>query len=136
MAGMIPGLALMIIGIVIADSGRRSEQETGAMLALIGLLLIFIGYVVAYLYIIYLLGRDGASPPKRWLGIIVLDRQGRPLGFGKALAREIVKGLLGSATIILLLWPLWDEEKQALYDKLFDANVYEKSTTNTSLNLR
>ena len=135
-AGVIPGFVLIIVGVAIADSGRRSEQESGAMLALIGVLLMFVGYLAVFFYNIYLLGRDGASLPKRWVGIVVLDRQGRTIGFGKSFAREIVKGLLGYATVILLMWPLWDEEKQALYDKMFDANVYEKSPHVTSLNLR
>lgn len=136
-AGAIPGFVLIIIGASIADSAvRTSEQETGAMMALIGVLLMFVGYLGVFFYNLYLLGRDGASLPKRWVGIVVLSRQGHPIGFGKAFAREVVKALLGYATFILLLWPLWDNEKQALYDKLFDANVYETSTRITSLNLR
>ncbi|HJQ69424.1 MAG TPA: RDD family protein [Blastocatellia bacterium] len=133
LAGAIPGFVLLIIGIAIADSRRSSDQESGAVLAILGILVMIIGYVAILLYNIYLLGKEGASLPKRWLGIVVLDRQGRPIGFGKAFAREIVKGLLANATIILLMWPLWDQEKQAIYDKLFDANVYEKSPYSTSL---
>ena len=66
----------------------------------------------------------------------MLDRQGRPIGFGKALGREIVKNVLGNACIILLMWPLWDNEHQGLYDKMFDSNVYEYDSDITSLNLR
>ena len=132
-AGAIPGVVVLIIGIAIADSSRRSEQESGAVLALMGVLVMIVGYVAVFFYNVYLLGRDGASLPKRWLGIAVLDRQGRPIGFGKALGREFLKGLFANATIILLMWPLWDREKQALYDKLVDANVYEKPPYSTSL---
>jgi uncharacterized RDD family membrane protein YckC len=74
--------------------------------------------------------------PKKWCGIAVLDRQGRPLGFGKALARELIKSLLGNACVILLMWPLWDNEHQGLYDKMFDANVYEHDFNRSSFNLR
>lgn len=128
LAGGIPGFVLLMIGAGMADSGyARSQREMGSMLAILGVVLICIGYLGVLLYNFYLLGRDGATLPKKWCGIIVLDRQGRPLGFAKALARELVKNLLGNTCIILLMWPLWDNEHQGLYDKMFDANVYERN---------
>jgi uncharacterized RDD family membrane protein YckC len=84
-----------------------------------------IGVLAVWLYNIYLLGRDGASLGKRWMGVKVLDPSGQPLGFGKAFLRELVKYVVGNVCVILLLWPLWDNEKQGLYDKLFSTHVYE-----------
>ncbi len=137
MAGCIPGFVLLMIGVGIADSAySRSDREMGSLLAILGVILIIVGYLGMLLYNIYLLGRDGATLPKKWCGIAVLDRQGRPLGFAKALARELIKNVLGNACGLLLLWPLWDSEHQGLYDKMFDANVYEYDSNRASLNLR
>jgi uncharacterized RDD family membrane protein YckC len=55
----------------------------------------------------------------------VLDAQYQPLGFGKAFLREIVKQALGGFCFILLLWPLWDEQKQGLQDKMFGTHVFD-----------
>ena len=84
----------------------------------------FAGYFGVWLYNIYLLGRDGSTLGKRWMKIKVLDPQAQPLGFGKAFLRELVKLVLGNACFILLLWPLWDQEKQGLWDKVFSTHVY------------
>ena len=131
MVGALPGVALMIIagvlGAASTDSrGRVSDEAAGAFVGFIilGYILIFVGVFAVYLYNIYLLGRDGASLGKRFMKIKVLDPQGQPLGFGKAFLRELVKIVLGNACFILLLWPLWDQEKQGLWDKVFSTHVY------------
>lgn len=130
--GAVPGIILMIIGAGLAAStapsrGRMSDDAAAGMVGIILLayLVIFIGAVALWLYNCYLLGRDGATLGKRMMKIKVLDAQGQPLGFGKAFVRELVKAVLGNACFILLLWPLWDNEKQGLQDKLFGTHVYE-----------
>jgi uncharacterized RDD family membrane protein YckC len=135
--GMLPGWVVIIIvmvGAAAESSGRPGSQPSDAASAAIGLGvvagygLLLVGYLIVWLYNIYLLGRDGATLGKRWMKIKVLDPQGQPLGFGKAFLREIVKGIVGGIPCIgwvLLLWPLWDAEKQGLYDKLFSTHVYD-----------
>jgi uncharacterized RDD family membrane protein YckC len=86
---------------------------------------IFLGVIGLWLYNCYLLGRDGATIGKRLMKVKVLDAQGQPLGFGKAFLRELVKHALGSACFVLLLWPLWDEQKQGLQDKIFGTHVFD-----------
>lgn len=88
--------------------------------------LMFLGAIALWLYNCYLLGRDGSTLGKRLMKIKVLDAQGQPLGFGKAFLREIVKHALASVSCsILLLWPLWDDQKQGLQDKIFGTHVYD-----------
>lgn len=129
--GMLPGFILIMLGGITAASsadsrGQIRDDAAGAFVGLIviGYLLIFVGALGVMLYNVYLLGRDGASLGKRWMKIKVLDAQGQPLGFGKAFLRELVKGALGNVCFILLLWPLWDQEKQGLWDKMFSTHVY------------
>jgi uncharacterized RDD family membrane protein YckC len=87
--------------------------------------LIFAGTIILWLFNIYLLGRDGSTLGKRWLKVKVLDPAGQPLGFGKAFLRELVKQLLGGLCFLLYLWPVFDKEKQGLWDKLFNTHVYD-----------
>lgn len=130
--GAIPGGILCGIAMAGAvaqsnPSGRLSNDAANAVvgLVLLGYAIIFLGVVLIWLYNIYLLGRDGATLGKRWMKIKVLDPQGQPLGFGKAFLRELVKQILGGLCFLLYLWPLFDEQKQGLYDKLFSTHVYE-----------
>ena len=131
LVGAIPGILVMIIGGALgattADSrGRVSDEAAGAfvLFVVLGYIFMFIGAIAIWLYNIYLLGRDGATFGKRFMKIKVLDPQGRPLGFGKAFLRELVKGIIGQVCLILWFWPLWDPEKQGLHDKIFSTHVY------------
>ena len=130
--GTIPGWILFVIAAIGAastadSSGRMSNDAAGAFVGLIflGYAAIFLGALIVGLYNIYLLGRDGATLGKRWMKIKVLDPNGQPLGFGKAFLRELVKGILGNLCFLLYLWPLFDNEKQGLWDKLFSTHVFD-----------
>ena len=130
--GALPGLLLLIVGITLAAStaGPRGQVNDQAAAGAVGIMflsygLMFIGAIALWLYNCYLLGRDGATLGKKVMKIKVLDPQGQPLGFGKAFLREIIKHVLGNACFILLLWPLWDDQKQGLQDKIFSTHVYE-----------
>jgi uncharacterized RDD family membrane protein YckC len=111
-----------------ADSRGQISDTAGAGVVgiiFLGYALLFLGILALWLYNCYLLGRDGATIGKRLMKVKVLDAQMQPLGFGKAFLREIVKWALGSACFILLLWPLWDEQKQGLQDKIFSTHVFD-----------
>ena len=125
LGGALPGFILMFLGVGLAGATADSGGGAGVGLVFLGYLLIFIGYIAVFVYQVYLLGRDGATLGKRWMNVRVLDQYGQPLGFGKAIARELVKGILSNICIILILWPLWDQQKQALYDKMLNSNAYE-----------
>jgi uncharacterized RDD family membrane protein YckC len=130
--GLLPGVILMFVGFALAVStadsrGQLSDEAAAGAFGIMFLAygLMFLGAIALWLYNCYLLGRDGATLGKRLMKIKVLDAQGQPLGFGKAFLRELVKHALGSACFILLLWPLWDDQKQGLQDKIFGTHVYD-----------
>jgi uncharacterized RDD family membrane protein YckC len=126
--GALPGIILMVLGGVTgaATADARGNITDGAAVGMLvlGYVVLFIGLLAVGIYNIYLLGKTGATLGKRMMKIKVLDQTGQPLGFWKAFAREFVKNIIGNACFILLLWPLWDQEKQGLYDKLFNTHVY------------
>jgi uncharacterized RDD family membrane protein YckC len=100
-------------------------------------ILLIITIVGPFIYGGLTMGRKGENNGqtfgKQALGIRVLREDGQEWTFGTGLLRELViKGLLfgtvgsfffGLPTLINYLWPLWDEKKQALHDKLATSYV-------------
>ena len=96
-----------------------------------------VSLVVTVVYQVAFLTWRGATPGKMALGIAVRlrDRPGNP-SLLVALKRQVVfigssvlsllpgVGVVGSLLMILnLLWPLWDDKRQALHDKIAATNV-------------
>ena len=91
---------------------------------------VFAGLLLCALYAVFwfaLLPR-GATPGKACAGIRVVREDGRPAGFWLMLVREAVLKFLASALLSLVtvglywaadcLWPLWDQRRQSLHDKM------------------
>lgn len=114
------------------DQAQVTSQATGYLLPFI-----IVSLVVQILYQVGFLTRFGATPGKMIVGIAVRrrDRPG-PLDLVTALKRvalsvavalvgfvPVVGGLGSLASILDLLWPLWDDKRQALHDKIAATNV-------------
>lgn len=70
-----------------------------------------------------LAGRTGQSVGKRLMGIWLVHRStGRPIGTLDAFVRDLLHVLDGLGGIGYL-WPLWDEERQTLADKVAETVV-------------
>ena len=96
-----------------------------------------IALAVNFAYEYFFLVRSGATPGKKALGISVRLREvpGPPpplavckrFGLYSALsllgAVPIVGSLFGLLGLLNDLWPLWDDKKQALHDKVAETNV-------------
>jgi uncharacterized RDD family membrane protein YckC len=92
---------------------------------------------VSFAYEYFFLTKSGATPGKKALGIAVRlrDRPGNPPG--SAVAKRygfdillsvvglipLIGTLTGFLALINYLWPLWDDKKQALHDKVAATNV-------------
>lgn len=110
-----------IISEVISESGEIEVAATGGLVALI----FFLAAVAFFLYNVYLLGRDGATIGKKILKLQVLDQSGQPLGFGRALLRELCKFISALPCYLGFIWAIWDAEKQAWHDKILSTHVYD-----------
>lgn len=64
---------------------------------------------------------------KRFCGLVVVDADGRRLGYGKALIRNFSKLLSQLALLIGYLSILWDDRKQAWHDKIAKTYVLVKN---------
>jgi uncharacterized RDD family membrane protein YckC len=104
-----------------------------------GVILFFVGLVVAFFYFPITMAREGApngqSLGKQILSIRVVRDDGEPVSFGFALLRQFVvfyllfqvigSVLLGIPWLLDVLWPLWDSEHRALHDMMVKSHVVE-----------
>ena len=96
------------------------------------LLLLGIGYAIWWLIV---LGR-AQTPGKQLAGIMVIRDTGEPCTWGYMFLREfVIKGLVGgflsgiTAGIYFAvdsLWPLFDDDRQTLHDKMVNTLVVQK----------
>jgi uncharacterized RDD family membrane protein YckC len=98
---------------------------------------VLIGLAVAFVYEYFFLTRSGATPGKKAVGIAVrlrdvpgpppgaavLKRYGVYTGLSLLSAIPLVGSLFSFVALINDLWPLWDDKKQALHDKVAATNV-------------
>lgn len=99
-----------------------------------------VGLLVALVYNVLFLSRKGATPGMMALGIQVRLRE-RPgnIGVLDAIKRQVIQILVGLTSLVPvvglamslvgllnLLWPLWDDKRQALHDKVARTNVVVK----------
>jgi uncharacterized RDD family membrane protein YckC len=87
-----------------------------------------IGLLVSGAYEVFFLSRSGATPGKKIVGISVRlrDRAGPPTMKAVLLrtACVLVLSVISSPAYLLdVLWPLWDDKRQALHDKVAATNV-------------
>ena len=90
-----------------------------------GIALIAVGFLlVAFIYL-RALGKSGQTWGRKIVGIKVIgERDGQPIGFGRALGRQLFAAFI-SAQIFYLgyLWMLWDDKKQTWHDKVVNSIV-------------
>lgn len=117
-------MAPLGIGIFATGDSSTGVVAFGLAFAVAALVLT----VVAFLYAPFLMARtNGQTLGRMATGIRVVRTSGERMTFGWAMLREVaVKNLLinvvggsitlGLATLLDVLWPLWDEENRALHD--------------------
>jgi uncharacterized RDD family membrane protein YckC len=122
------------------DSGDTSALETfSANNVNYGYLLAFglVAAAIQFAYAVFFLSRSGATPGKSAMGISVrLRERPGPLTVAVAAQRTSLQAalsllsnipLLGNlfslGALLDLLWPAWDDKKQALHDKFAKTNV-------------
>ncbi|OBK79536.1 RDD family protein [Mycobacterium sp. 1274761.0] len=108
-----------------------SEYELGEFCAegasTIGQLSIALAGLIALAYVIWNLGyRQGTTGSSIGKGImkfkIVSEKTGQPIGFGMSVVRELIYLVFGGLCFIIwliaVLFPLWDDKRQTLVDKI------------------
>ena len=121
---------VFFIGLIAAeDAEKKSEPSTGGIEMLLG----GFGWLVFMVWAIWLFGYrqgvTGTTPGKRVAGTrLTRIGTGEAPGGSIGVGRILVPWLINSATagvyvIIDYLWPLWDDHKQRVSDKMFKTQV-------------
>jgi uncharacterized RDD family membrane protein YckC len=136
--GVIVGLGGLVLLIAITapfSIGFFANEDVGVVSIVVGLLFATLCVsIVALLYAPAMMARtDGQTLGRMVVNIRVVRAKGEPMTFGWAMLREVaVKALLfgfvssltfGLASLLDVLWPLWDEENRALHDFIVDTRV-------------
>ena len=125
----VPVIVFFIGAVAAEDAEKKSEPSTGGIEMLLG----GIGCLVVTVWLVWLFGYrqgvTGKTPGKRAAGTrLTRIGTGEAPGGGIGVGRILVPWLISSATagvyvIIDYLWPLWDDHKQRVSDKLFKTQV-------------
>jgi uncharacterized RDD family membrane protein YckC len=108
-----------------------SEYDLGEFCATgastLGQVSIGLAGIVGLAYVIWNLGyRQGTTGSSIGKSImkfkVVSEKTGQPIGFGMSVVRELLylvaAGLCGILWIVAVLFPLWDQKRQSLADKI------------------
>jgi uncharacterized RDD family membrane protein YckC len=130
------GATILFVAITAPFSiGFFANDTVGIVAVLVGALFaVLCVSIVALLYAPAMMARtNGKTLGRIALGIRVIRADGRPITFWFAALREvIIKSLLvgvvssftfGLASLLDVLWPLWDEENRALHDFVVNTRV-------------
>jgi uncharacterized RDD family membrane protein YckC len=110
-------------------------SDAGVAAAIVGFLITVSALAIAaLLYAPLMMGKtNGKTLGRMAVGNRVVRANGEPMTFGWAMLREVaVKALLfgvassitfGLASLLDVLWPLWDDENRALHDFVVDTRT-------------
>jgi len=126
---MIAGYVLLMIGLV---AGGDDPGALTAIFSIAGGLALFAGWLWAIWRSIQNLvldqGRTGYTYGKRKVGIRLIkeDNPQQEIGWPMALVRYLLHGVINQVCYIDFLWPLWDQKRQTLTDKILTTVVVQQ----------
>jgi uncharacterized RDD family membrane protein YckC len=141
-AVIIDGLIVMfLIFIILIVFGGIAMVLENSGLNLIGTILMVVMFLVVLLLVLgyhpYFLTRpDGATPGKKVMGLVVVDKNNRyPITLGSALLREILGRMIVDRLTLQLgnLLIIVDSKKQALHDKIGSTYVVHKDSLRSDI---
>jgi len=110
-----------VFGLIFIAALRGNEQNV-----VLSVLLMSVLILINAAYLIYFIGKYGATPGKMACKIQVICADGSPMTFGRATGRYFAQILSGLTLCIGYLMVAWDEEKRALHDRICDTRVIRK----------
>jgi uncharacterized RDD family membrane protein YckC len=125
--GMVVALGLLtalFVGGLYGLEGRMSDGMEGAACSGVALFIVA-GFFIGLWNRFYLIYTRGYSVGQGVMKLKVVDAQGQLLTPGRAFIRLIMHTLFGFVPflpVLDFLWPLWDDHRQTLHDKV--ANSY------------
>ena len=113
---------MVIAGIFVAGMGAMRGQPGAGMIALqLGILALQLA--VNFGYVVFFLGRFGATLGKMALRLRVVHADGSAIGYGKAVGRYFAEMVSGLTLGIGYLMAGFDPERRALHDRIASTRV-------------
>ncbi len=124
-AKAIDGLVLVAVNLIVGlgffvvtgGSAMSGEAATG------NLFLQAVYHAIGLVYTTFFLGRFGATPGKMACGLKVVFPDGRPIGYARALGRQLAEYLSGMLLMLGYLMAAFDGEKRTLHDRICTTRV-------------
>lgn len=120
--GIMMGLVFVMVSATEGPGVRASEGAPAVLMALI------CGFVALCPYWIICEGLWAATPGKLMLGMRVTDRTGAPIGFGRAIGRNLMRSVLTIIPIgglIDAVFVLMDDGRRSLHDRVAGTYVVD-----------
>ncbi len=132
LVAMLPGLACMVAGVIVAANTPRGSDgaSTFALLFFGGFILMMIGFLLMQVYPIVLLTRYGQTIGKRYLRIkiVMMGRGGSPGFVHGWLLRTFIPELISSVVGVFGLIDaafIFSEDRRCIHDLLAGTKVVE-----------
>jgi uncharacterized RDD family membrane protein YckC len=116
----------------LADFGEDLSEGHPAFVCSAAAMLIVGGFFIGLWNRFYLIYTRGYSVGQGLMKLKVVDAQGQLLTQGQAFIRLIMHTVFGFVPVLPildLLWPLWDERRQTLHDKVAGSYVIYNPAT-------
>lgn len=113
--------AIMIPMVIVIGPGLRGAPQAGLILMFYAA---FFGLLVVYQVV--LVGKFGGTPGKLALGLRIVNGDGTPVSYLKALGRAFAFFLSALPMYIGFIMAAFDDEKRALHDRICDTRVIYK----------
>ena len=121
-AKFVDGIIQNIIGQIITVALVLGVGASNTM-TIVSLVL---GFVINAAYVIYFIGKGGATPGKMACKLEVIRSDGSPVTYGTATGRYFAELVSAFTLTIGYLMAAFDEEKRALHDRMCDTRVVRK----------
>jgi uncharacterized RDD family membrane protein YckC len=124
-AVLIDGLIMGVVSLFYTpfiNLTARDPHDTARVFIAIGILSA-IGIALRGIYETWFVGRFGATPGKMVCHLKVVRPDGRPLSYRRSLCRYLAKVLNDFTFMIGYIIAAFDDEKQALHDRICDTRV-------------
>lgn len=115
------------IAVIIGALGFLATVVSADLGAIILILGVVVGLILFPLWnTIVRQGQSGQTIGKSKQNIkLVSDKTGGPVGIGPAIIRALLASVLTSICYLDVLWPLFDEQKKRITDKILDFSVVD-----------
>ncbi len=117
------GVAIIIVGLILAAILGAISDALGAIMIAVAYLGVF-GYAIWNLVVRQ--GQTGQTIGKAQQNIkLIADATHQPVGAGMAFVRMLLGSIINWVCYIDYLWPLWDQDKKRLSDKILNFSVVQ-----------